>query len=236
MSDYFSSCLPQLESILLSASKALPLIQPIVLTATDLASDLTNSDRTWKQTAARVTSNVVYSGTKLSVAAYKMARSTDRWLAKKQKSHLKEFSIMKSQTENEDQGPLTLTEEDFPDAQEKNFTVQKNCLPKQEENISIYANQPRTVKRALSDGAAILQENVEIAFSALVTEPKKAFKHGSWKNGAAAALYGLPRAITRSATGLTGATVKLGHGLSNSIDEEKYQQRHNKWKSESYTK
>ena len=251
MSDYFKLCFPQLEIILLSASKALPVIQPIVLTATELASDLTNKNRTWRQTAARVTSNVVYGGTKLSVAAYKVARSTDRWLAKKQKSHLNAIVSQTRQSssdsvddDNDDyvqnndivQAPLTMIENYV----EEKIPIKKiSTLPKNsndDENISIYANQPHSIRRALSDGAAMIQENAEIAFSALVTEPKRAFKYGTWQQGAVATLYGLPRAITRSATGLSGATVKLGHGFSNSIDKEKYKQRHNKWKSESYAK
>ena len=277
MKDYFSCCVPQLESIVLSASKALPLIQPIVVTATDLVSDLKSKDRTWTETAARVTSNILYGSTKISVAAYKLSRSTDRWLEKKQKSHLNKIVAKRSNKEklqDNDNDSSQVEEQDdddnnddddddiadkiiddkAPRAQKNIFFNKKNDakknfqprsqapqpqapqVPQPQDNISIYANQPQTFKDGLSDGSTILQDNIQIAINALVKTPKQALNCGTWQQGAVSALYGIPRALTRSVTGLSGATVKLGHGLSNAIDEKKYKNRHRKWKSESYKK
>ena len=81
---YARQCAPQLEQLLLSASISLPGVQPIVQTAIDLFDDISNPNRTWKQTAARVAGNVVYGTSKLSVATYKVAKNTDRWLERQQ--------------------------------------------------------------------------------------------------------------------------------------------------------
>jgi len=278
--------LPQFEFLLLSLSASLPVVQPIVQTATDLLSDLANPRRTWKQTASRVAGNVMYGGTKLSVATYKVARSADRWLAKKQNHRSQSVSascptnsfhsandcahsftlqksladfvvdddyVAKRQSELEEivfsNGDELDDVDDVSEVSDSDsetatdvfgnkliFDEEKNRIDK--EPVSIYANQPHSVTKGLRDGGTVLQENIQIAFDALVCEPQRAYKEngGSWRRGATAALYGIPRAILRSATGISGATVKIGHGISNAVDKEKFKQREKKWKSQSYVK
>lgn len=327
LQDYFRKCCPQIESLLLSASGALPIVQPIVQTATDLAHDLRNPGRSWSQTAARVASNVVYGTTKISVATYKAAKSTDRWLAKRQKrlsesqktnlattgfgiggsdvrahscpndfcpspltvsaattpkqsptstpdsSSLvvsavntvtlpqawptlmedyceKESKETFADNDDDDDKVLQHTNEQENDGEDKPVNTVRQSAPipiasqrksarQSKDSVSIYANQPTSFHRGVGQSVDILRESAEELFSATILEPRRVYRKtgGSWKRGATAALYGLPRVLTQSATGLSSATVKIGHGISNSIDKEKCDERQKKWKcSSSYSK
>jgi len=278
---YFDKCFPQIQSLLLSASSALPVVQPVVETARDFAKDVRSPSRSWSQTAARVAGNVVYGSTKLSVATYKVAQSTDRWLEKRQKKlsepcpqqkteHKKSYHAH-SCPDHFCASPLNM--HDAYDGEigdtssgviNEEHSVREDYLPTVEprlssrkskpipivnnsaqqptrrasRSVSMYANQPTSFNSGLRETADLLQENAQEMFSAAVLEPKRVFRRtgGSWSHGATAALYGLPRIVARTASGVSAAGIKMGHGLSNSIDKEKGEERKKKWKHISHRK
>ncbi|SCU90012.1 LAMI_0E00188g1_1 [Lachancea mirantina] len=97
--------------------------------------------------------------------------------------------------------------------------------------FSLYANQPGTIQKGLSQAKGAMERNSSIAYEAIKRAHREFTAAANAQESASSVAHALPVAILRPLIGVTEAISKTLQGLSNELNENQLQELEQKYKS-----